>query len=167
MTRIKLKNLFLFFCIREPDIEHFLKNKAVLFEKLGNSRTFLIFNDDEDEFKILAYYTLGLQVLKVPEELLSGSKTKYLDGFSSKRKGKIITEFPTILIGQLGKNDLYEDYITGSEVMHYCLATLLRGQARYEGFGFQKIEKDYEEDELLEMIKILQEEEIIEKKKHH
>jgi len=117
---------------------------------------------------------------------LSGNKTKYLDGFSSKRKGKIITEFPTILIGQLGKNDLYEDCITGSEVMHYCLATLLRGQARlggriilleckdipyliklYEGFGFQKLEKDYEEDELLEMIKILQEEEIIEKKNHH
>ncbi len=159
-----------------------MKEKSILFEKLGKSRTFFIFSDEYDDFKILAYFTLGLQVLKVPEELLSGRKTKFLDGFSSKSRGNKITEFPTILIGQLGKNDLYKDSITGSEVMHYCLATLLKGQARlggrivmleckdvpylielYENFGFQKLEKDYEKDELLQMIKILEEDDIIEK----
>jgi hypothetical protein len=48
--------------------------------------------------KILAYFTLALQVLNVPEKLLSGRKTKIFDGFSAK-----ITEFPARLIGQLGK----------------------------------------------------------------
>ncbi len=161
-----------------------------MFEKLGKSRTFFIYEDTEDdengekeeEFKILAYFTLGLQVLKVPEELFSGRKTKVLDGFSSKIRGNKITEFPTILIGQLGKNELYKDSILGPDVMHYCLATLLEGQARlggrivmlecknipylislYEDFGFQLIDKDYEEDELRQMIKILEEDEIIEK----
>ncbi len=159
----------------------------------GKVGLFFIFEDDDEEveddskgnnreFKILAYFTLGLQVLKVTEELLSGRKTKVLDGFSSKIRGNKITEFPTILIGQLGKNDLYKDSISGSDIIHYCLATLLEGQARlggrivmleckniphltslYESFGFQKLEKDYEKDELLQMIKILEEDEIIER----
>jgi len=165
-----------------------LKEKSILFEKLGRSRTFFIFNDENEEgdFKIIAYFTLGLQVLKVPEELFSGRKTKHFDGFSSKRRGSKITEFPTILIGQLGKNDIYKESITGVEVMQYCLATLLEGQARlggrivmlecrdvphlielYKDFGFQKLEKDYEEDELIQMIKILQENEIIEKESQY
>jgi len=67
-----------FVCEKDKDIESFLKEKAILFEKLGKSRTYFIFNEDEDEFNILAYFTLAMQVLKVPEELLSGRKTKVL-----------------------------------------------------------------------------------------
>lgn len=156
-----------------------MKEKAILFEQLGKSRTFFIFDEEYDEFNILAYYTLGLQVLKVPDELLSGRKTKILDGFSSKVKGNKITEFPTILIGQIGKNEIYKSSISGFEVVQYCLGTLLEGQARlggrivmleckdipylinlYEEFGFQKVEKEYEEGELLQMIKILVEDEL-------
>lgn len=69
-------------------------------------------------------------------------------------------------------------------LMQYCLNTLLDGQARlggriimlecknipylinfYNQFGFFKIEKDYEEDELLQLVKILQEDELIERVK--
>ena len=120
-------------------------------------------------------------MLKVPEELLSGRRTKNFDGFSSKIRGVKITEFPAILIGQLGKNDLYTGLISGAEIMQYCFITLLKGQASlggrivmleckdlpyiirlYESFGFQKLEKEYEEGELLQMIKILEDDEIIE-----
>lgn len=99
-----------------------------------------------------------------------------------KSKEKKIAEFPAILIGQFGENELFKNCITGFEAMNYCLSTLLDGQAQlggriimiecknipylielYEQFGFSKIEKDYEEEELLQMIKILQEDEIIEK----
>lgn len=173
----------IFNCEKDIDIENFLKEKAILFEKLGKSRTYFIFNEDEKEFKILAYFTLALQVLKLPEEFLSGRRTKALDGFSSKIKGAKITEFPTILIGQVGKNDLYKELISGLEVMEYCLWTIFEGQAvlggriimleckdipyiidLYERFGFQKLEKDYEKGELLQMIKILKDDEIIEQK---
>lgn len=176
----------IFVCEKDKDIENFLKEKAILFEKLGKSRTYFVFDEEDDDFKILAYFTLAIQVLKVPEKLLSGRKTKNFDGFSSKIKGEKITEFPAILIGQLGKNDLYLGSISGSEVTEYCLITLLKGQARlggriimleckdvpyiirlYESFGFQKLEKEYEEEELLQMIKILEEDEIIELKDHH
>jgi len=176
----------IFVCEKDKDIENFLKEKAILFEKLGKSRTYFIFDEEDNDFKILAYFTLAIQVLKVPEELLSGRKTLIFDGFSSKIRGAKITEFPAILIGQLGKNDLYPESISGSEVMEYCLITLLKGQARlggriimleckdvpyiislYEKFGFQKLEKEYEEEELLQMVKILEEDEIIEPKDHH
>jgi len=172
----------IFTCEKDRDIENFLKEKAILFEKLGKSRTYFIFDEDEDEFNILAYFTLAMQVLKVPEELLSGRKTKALDGFSSKIRGSKITEFPTILIGQVGKNDLHKELISGLEVMEYCLAAVFKGQTilggriimleckdipyiinLYERFGFQKLERDYDDGELLQMIKILEDDEIIEK----
>ena len=176
------KLISIFVCQKDSDIENFLKEKAILFEKLGKSRTFFIFDEDDDEFKILAYFTLALQVLKVSDDLLSGRKTKIFDGFSSKYKGEKIMEFPAILIGQFGKNDLYRDSINGHEIMQYCLSTLLIGQTQLGGriillecknipylielycdFGFSLIEKDYEEGELLQMVKILSENEIIEK----
>lgn len=173
----------IFVCQKDPDIENFLKEKAILFEKLGKSRTFLIFDEDsDDKLKILAYFTLALQVLKVPEELLSGRRTRVFDGFSAKINGEKITEFPAILIGQFGKNELYQGSVTGFEMMQYCFYTLMDGQARlggriimlecrnipylvdfYNQFGFFKIEKDNEEDELLQMVKILQEGEVIQR----
>lgn len=171
----------IFVCEKDKDIENFLKERAINFEKLGKSRTFFIFDEEAEEFRILAYFTIALQVLKVPEELLSAKKTKVLDGFSSKTRGTKITEFPAILIGQLGRNDLYKGSISGYEILEYCLVNILMGQERlggriimlecknipyliclYEKFGFRKIDKDYSEDELIQMIKILDESDIIE-----
>ncbi len=171
----------IFMCKKDPDIENFLKEKAIFFEKLGKSRTFIVFDEDSEEFNVLAYFTLALQVLRIPETL-SNRKIKEFDGFNAKIRGEKITEFPAILIGQFGKNDLYTENITGLELMEFCLNTLLDGQNRlggrivtleckdipylvdfYTQFGFIKLDKDYEEDELLQFIKILQEDELIEK----
>ncbi len=99
----------IFKCNKDVDIENFLKDRAIIFEKLGKSRTFLIFNEDEKDFRVLAYFTLALQVLKIPESL-SNRRIKNFDGFNAKINGERIAEFPAILIGQVGKNDLYKDY---------------------------------------------------------
>jgi len=179
----KAKELIsIFVCKKDSDIESFLKYRAIQFEKLGKSRTFLIYDEDEEEFKILAYFTLAIQVLKIPEHIISGRKAKLLDGFSSKIKGKKITEFPSILIGQLGKNEMYEGVISGWEVLEYCLATILQGQVKlggriimleckeipylislYEKFGFSVLDNGHDKDQLIQMIKILSEDEIIER----
>lgn len=179
------KLISIFVCQKDLDIEHFLKEKAILFEKLGKSRTFIIFDEEIEDiknFKILAYFTLALQVLKVPENL-SGNKIKKLDGFSSTIHKEKITEFPAILIGQVAKNELYKDCISGFEVMQYCLSILLSGQTYLSGrivileckkdvpylidfynqFGFIMLEKDYEGEKYIQMLKILNEDEIIEK----
>ena len=173
----------IFVCEKDADIESFIKSRAMQFEKLGKSRTFLIYDEDSEDFQILAYFTLSIQVLKIPEGMISGNKVKKLDGLSANLRGNRITEFPAILIGQIGKNETYSDKITGAEVLEYCLAMILEGQVRlggrivlleckevpylielYEAFGFHVLEKDYEDGELLQMIKILEEDDIIEPK---
>ena len=170
----------IFECSKDSDIENFLKNRAILFEKLGKSRTFLIFDENEEEFKVLGYFTLALQILKIPEAL-SNRKIKEFDGFNAKINGERITEFPAILIGQVGKNDLYRKQFAGSVLMQYCINTLLEGQARlggriilleckdvpyliefYKQFGFAKLDKEYQAGELMQLIKILQEDELVE-----
>ena len=162
----------IFECSKDTDIENFLKYKAIAFEKLGKSRTFFIYDEDKEGFTILAYFTLALQVLKVPE-ILSNRNIKNFDGFNAKIHGEKITEFPTILIGQF----------SGNELMQYCLNTVFDGQMHlggriimlecknisyliqfYEQFGFVKLDKDYHDGELLQLIKVLREEELIEKK---
>ena len=148
---------------------------------MGKSRTFFIFDEEKEEFQILAFFTLAIQVLRIPEEMISGRKAKFFDGFSSKINGVKITEFPAILIGQLGKNEMYSDLIYGTEILEYCLAKIFEGQARlggriimleckdipylihlYKQFGFDVLDKDYEEGELLQMFKVLEEDEIVE-----
>ena len=51
----------IFVCSKDSDVENFLKERAIAFEWMGKSRTFLIFNENEEEFKVLAYFTLALQ----------------------------------------------------------------------------------------------------------
>lgn len=126
---------------------------------------------------------MALQVLKIPEEF-SNRQVKAFDGFNAKINGERITEFPTILIGQFAKNELYiSSRFSGAELMQYCLSTLLDGQMRlggrivmleckdiphlidfYGDFGFIRLERDYEEDELIQLIRILKEEDLIEPK---
>lgn len=120
-------------------------------------------------------------MLKIPHSIISGRKAKILDGFSSKINGKKITEFPSILIGQLGKNDIYSPNISGADLLDYCLAKIFEGQIRlggriimlecknipyllqlYETYGFNIIENDYHDGELIQMIRLIQEDEIIE-----
>ena len=140
----------------------------------------MIFDEDEEDFRLLAYFALALQILKIPQSF-SNQRIKQLDGFSAKIRGQRILEFPVLLIGQFAKNDLYADYISGYDLMQYCFSTLLDGQARlggrivmleckdipylasfYERFGFAKIERDYKEGELIQLVRILREDEIIE-----
>ena len=39
----------IFVCKKDKDIEFFLKNRAIKFEKLGKSRTFFVYDEDEDK----------------------------------------------------------------------------------------------------------------------
>lgn len=155
----------------------FLKERAIEFEKLGKSRTFIIYN--EDGIAILGYFTLGIQVLIIPENL-SNRKIKDLDGFSTKIKGEKITHLPVILIGQLAKNDTYKKEVNGYNLMQYCFNKILDGQSFlggriilletknipylvsfYEEFGFRKLENDSYDGSLVQFIRVLNEEELM------
>lgn len=178
------KLISIFVCNKDEDIESFLKRRAISFEKLGKSRTFIIYDEDSlekdiSDIKILGYFTLALQVLKIPENL-SNRKIKKLDGFSAKINGEVLTELPVILIGQLGKNELIENNISGDKLMKICISTVLDGQYKlggriimlecknikylkdfYNKFGFTEIKSEDSNDQLLQYIRILSEDDLI------
>jgi hypothetical protein len=95
-----------FSCDKDKDIEFFLRNKAVDFEKVSKSRTYLFCDYQEfseNPIVVLGYFTLSLKVLILPDEL-SVHARKELDGFRGKIHGIPIKEIPCFLIGQLAKN---------------------------------------------------------------
>jgi hypothetical protein len=166
-----------FCCSKEPDIEEFLKNKnkAILYEQKSKSRTYLIFNEEaliDGSFVLLAYFTIAMQTLKIPDSM-TASQIRKLDGLYAKKGSEAITEISAFLIGQLGKNDRYADLITGDEIVDYALSVIGKAQEViggrvvfiecqdkpklidfYTRNGFKLFRKD-PEDGLVQMIRLL------------
>ena len=61
-----------FHCAKDRDLEDFLRNKAVDYERRNKSRTFLIMDidkmQDENRAEIIAYFTLAIHSLQIPEQ---------------------------------------------------------------------------------------------------
>ena len=173
-----MKFISSFVCEKDKDIEIFLKERAIMFDKLGKSRTFFVYDEDIPQFNILGYFTIGLQILSIPE-YFSNRKIKELDGFNAKNKGEVISNLPVILIGQIAKNDIFKNIITGQELFEYCLNMIFDSQLIiggriillecknipylvefYNKFRFVKFNKNNNENELLQFIRILKDYEI-------
>lgn len=171
-----------FSCEKDNDIENYLKNKAIDFEVRGVNRNYIIYNSKDIKPHIYGYFTLAIHNLIIPETAgLSKNMRKKLQGFShSDKDDNYYKEFPSILIGQFGKNDKFKNRITGDELMNFCLFKVFEGQAIlgstsvilecknigylrsfYEKFGFKYINDDYLENELIKFVKILDKNEII------
>lgn len=109
-----------FCCEQDPDIENFLQNRAVMFENLSKSRTYLICDEQSlynDKFVILGYFTLALKVLHIPDKT-SNNKRKQLDGYSYKINGLTVNHIPCYLIGQLARNSaVSRQSISGADII--------------------------------------------------
>jgi hypothetical protein len=119
-----------FICLKDPDIEYFIKNKALLFEMKAKSRTYLIFDEDamvEGKFILLAYFTIAIQTLKIPAGTTI-SQIRKLDGLYAKKGDEPITEIPAFLIGQLAKNEIYSNLITGDSILEHTMSVISRAQ---------------------------------------
>lgn len=86
-----------FTCPKNPDVETFLKSKAIRFEESDNSRTYLIL--DSDNGNILAYFSLSFKEVSLENSDISKSQIKRLDGIN-----KTSERVRAYLIGQIGKN---------------------------------------------------------------
>ena len=95
-----------FSCTKNPDVDQFLKNRAVEFTKKNQSVTYLVFAMD-DGF-LLGYFTIAIKPLAVRWDMVNGQ-------MSSRARNKIkriseldeMTQSYTMaayLIAQLGKN---------------------------------------------------------------
>ncbi len=121
-----------FSCIYDEDIQNFLHNRAIEFERLSKSRTYLVVSDEEfrnpkvmfDEITIYGYISLAVKVFTV-SETTSNRQRQQLDGFSAKEHGKQISNFPCYLIGQLARNsNVPKESISGVELLNFAYKTI-------------------------------------------
>lgn len=119
-----------FSCANDRDIESFLHNRAIEFEKLSKSRTYLICNEEDlkhntlDKVTIYGYISIALKILSIPEEA-SNRMRKKLDGFSAKIQGKPIHDIPCYLIGQLSRNsNVPKDALSGAKLLDYAYSVI-------------------------------------------
>ena len=137
-----LKDLSTFSCEQEPEIERFLKERSIPFEKAHKSRTYLILekkSSPEGEIAILAFISLALTSFRIQKDV-SNSMRKRLNGIFMN------DDIPCFLIGQLGKNDRYWDKIEGSELLDYAMNFLEKG---HDLIGGRFVRVDCREDERL------------------
>ncbi len=124
-----------FSCAYDEDIQNFLHNRAIDFENLLKSRTYLVIDEEQfenpafslDKLTIYGYISLAVKVFTVPETT-SNRQRQQLDGFSAKEHGKQISNFPCYLIGQLARNsNVPKDTISGAEMLK--IANTIIGEA--------------------------------------
>ena len=115
-----------FSCKQDTDIQMFLHERAVKFELLSKSCTYLVCDERELQEKplvnvtIYGYISLALKTLYIPEKI-SNRMRKNLDGFSSKMYGKPISDITCYLIGQLGRNsNVSKTSLHGNELLQYA-----------------------------------------------
>ena len=108
-SKRKVKELLqTFSCSRNPDLQDFLHNKALTFEKHLRSRTYLYIDNGTKE--VSAYFTISIATLHT--DGISSEVIKILDGYQENT-----TSIPCFLIGQLGKSDHYKSKKIGKFII--------------------------------------------------
>ena len=105
------KFLKTFKCSLNKDIEDFLHNKAITFEKKLRARTYLLV--EKENKKIAGYFSIAINVLYAKE----------IDKNTLLRIGDLLTlkDIPCLLIGQIAKADDYKDIKLGNLLAPFYL----------------------------------------------
>lgn len=126
-----------FSCPYNNDVEDFLRNKAITFEKQGIGATHLIFASYKGELVLVGYFTLASKYFHIDvgtKQLGSNLKRRIrkFGAYESDIKKQII---PAPLIGQIGKNfqDGYNALISGDELLAMACNTIREAQALLGG----------------------------------
>ena len=100
-----------FECRREPFIEDFVRNKSRHSEKMGDTKSYFILDNDCESIQVLGYYALTLKVICLEEMSKKEAKKLHLRDNSEKQY------IPTYYIALLAKNDRYKDGIEGKRIL--------------------------------------------------
>ena len=111
-----------FSCPLNPDVENFLRFKAIEFARQGFSQTHLVMASYQKEPVLVGYFTLANKYITLSNKNLSTSQKKRLAKFSIYDNQIRSYYLSAPLIAQLGKNysKNYNKLITGDELL--CLA---------------------------------------------
>lgn len=117
-----LKN---FCCAINLDLQDFLHNKAITFERNLRSRTYL-YIDNEKKNTIIGYFTIAINYLETDK--LKGEIIKILDGHASDTKS-----IPCYLIGQLAVSDECQSKGIGNFLLTDALKIIDESQTKLGG----------------------------------
>ncbi|WP_260507277.1 GNAT family acetyltransferase [Listeria booriae] len=163
------------------DVEFFLRNKAIQFEKIGMAKTYLVMSTYKKKHFIAGYFAIIIRPLVVPKrsfKLLSKNFQKRLMGFGHKTDVANY-EMQGYLLGQLGKNYseisrtanaasgsdliglayskvLEAKAIAGGRVLHLECEDNLKIISFYESCGFTVLEDYISVNKLRIMVKRLE-----------
>ena len=109
-----------FSCHREEDLENFLVQKAITYEKTDYGRTYLLIDKKSIEngtFFVLAYFTIALRSIDI-SELSKKKKRKILGDYPGRDR---VNSIPAFLIGQLGRgDDCAPNELCGEQILKEC-----------------------------------------------
>lgn len=117
------KILKTFVCAKNADVQDFLHNKAITFERNLRSCTYLYVSNADKS--VAGYFSLGITYTLTNK--LDKAVVKFLDGYTDET-----IAIPCYLIGQLGKNDTCKEKI-GSFLLDDALSIIDKAQESLNG----------------------------------
>lgn len=117
------KLLKTFVCAKNADVQDFLHNKAITFERNLRSCTYL-YTSNADK-SVAGYFSLGITYTLTNK--LDKAVVKFLDGYTDET-----IAIPCYLIGQLGKSDTCKEKI-GSFLLDDALSIIDKAQESLNG----------------------------------
>lgn len=109
-----------FSCPMNLDVEHFLKDKAILFAQQGIAQTHLIYTSYKNNPVLVAYFTLANKQFTIQGgKKFSNKLRQRIKRFAIYNESRHCYEISAPLIGQIGKNftNNYNQFIKGDEVL--------------------------------------------------
>ncbi len=125
-----IEKLKKFKCDLNPDIENFIKNKAIEFSKKSIAETFIVTTKFKNKDIIVGYFTLTYKIIKVQEHTFKGKTKKRMLRFAQSSEDSNYYLIPLPLIGQVGKNyfENYNKLISGEELLYLAFEKIKQVQ---------------------------------------
>ena len=124
-----------FECPLNPDVQSFLREKAILFSKHGYASTYLVFASYHGSVVLIGYYALAMKAVVIKGSLLSSQWRGRLRRFAFYDSDLKQFTLSLPLIGQLGKNYAhhYDRLISGDDLLGIACETVREIQLMSSG----------------------------------
>ena len=124
-----------FECPLNPDVQSFLREKAILFSKHGYASTYLVFASYQGSVVLIGYYALAMKAVVIKGSLLSSQWRGRLRRFAFYDSDLKQFTLSLPLIGQLGKNysHHYDRLISGDDLLGIACETVREIQLMSSG----------------------------------
>lgn len=147
---------------RNSDVEGFIRNNALIYQKSHNARTYIIV---DDSFLMVGYFTISMACMEIPEGISKNLRRK-LQGFGRHSAETV----PCFLLGQIARDDSVTQKVPClSDMLDMSINYILRAQTiiggrfisldcldalvhLYEKHGFQKISRVGELNQMIMFI---------------